>query len=189
MPEGSEEGILRGMYRFRPCRHPDRSHRAQLFGSGAILNEVLRAQQMLEERYDVAADVWSITSYKELYMDGCEAERWNRLHPDGDRRRSWIESSLAGTEGVYVCASDYVKALPLSVGRWFPSPPVALGTDGFGRSESRAALRRFFEVDAEHVVVATLAALADEGRIQADAVRRAIVDLGLDPELASPVTR
>jgi len=188
-PEGAEEGILRGMYRVRTCRWPDRRERAHLFGSGAILNEVLRAQQLLEERFDVAADVWSITSYKELHTDGVDADRWNRLHPGEPRRPSWIEHCLADTEGVYVTASDYVKALPNSISRWFPKTPVTLGTDGFGRSETRAALRRFFEIDAEHVAVAALAALAEEGRIEPEAVRSAIAELGIDADADNPVGR
>ncbi|MCU0303531.1 MAG: pyruvate dehydrogenase (acetyl-transferring), homodimeric type [Thermoanaerobaculales bacterium] len=187
-PEGCDEGILRGMYRFRPGAADGAAHRAHLFGSGPILNEALKAQQILGDRYGVAADVWSITSYKELYMDGIECERWNRLHgPDG-QRTTWIERCLAGTEGVYVAASDYVKALPESVGRWFPRAPVALGTDGFGRSESRAELRRFFGVDAASIAVATLDALYREGRLERSVVDQAIRDLGIDPEAPNPVT-
>ena len=188
-PEGVEEGILRGLYRVRTCRWPDRRERAHLFGSGAILNEVMRAQQMLEERFDVAADVWSITSFKELHSDGVDADRWNRLHPAEPRRQSWIETCLADTDGVYVTASDYVKALPNSISRWFPKRPVNLGTDGFGRSETRAALRRFFEIDAEHVAAAALSTLAREGRIEADFAQSAISDLGIDPDVENPVRR
>jgi pyruvate dehydrogenase E1 component len=187
-PEGSDEGILRGMYRFRPSPTGEKSHRAHLFGAGPILNQALRAQEMLAERHDVAADVWSITSFKELYVDGTDCERWNRLRGDDDRKQSWIEQSLADTDGVYVVASDYVKALPESIGRWFPKPPVALGTDGFGRSESRPALRRFFEVDAEHMVVATLDALWREGSIDRDVVDRAIDEFGIDRDAPNPFT-
>ncbi len=185
-PEGVDEGILRGMYRYRSTTREDDAA-AHLFGSGAILNEALRAQEILEERYGVGADVWSVTSYKELYVDGCERDRWNRLHPEEEARRSWIEQSLEGTGGVYVLASDYVKALPQSICRWFPRPPVALGTDGFGRSESRAALRRFFEVDAEHIAYAALVSLADEGRLERDTVLRARDELGIDPSAPNPV--
>jgi pyruvate dehydrogenase E1 component len=187
-PEGSDEGILRGMYRFRPSTAKGLANRAQLFGSGPILNEALKAQEMLAERYDVAADVWSITSFKELYMDGTDSDRWNRLHRELDHKTTWIEQCLGDTEGVYVVASDYVKALPESIGRWFPKPPVALGTDGFGRSESRAALRRFFEVDAAAIVVATLDELAREGEIEPDVVRQAIEDLEIDTDAPNPVT-
>ncbi|HSO24181.1 MAG TPA: pyruvate dehydrogenase (acetyl-transferring), homodimeric type [Chondromyces sp.] len=186
-PEGSEEGILRGMYLFRPSGSEGAELRANLFGSGAILNSALRAQEILAEKYNVAADVWSITSFKELYMDGTDCDRWNRLHPDGEQRSPWVTQCLGDTEGVHVIASDYVKALPNSICRWFPKPPIALGTDGFGRSESRAALRRFFEVDAEHIAVAALKGLADEGHIGHDVVRRAIAEFGIDAEAPNPV--
>jgi pyruvate dehydrogenase E1 component len=186
-PEGSEEGILRGMYLFRPSGSEGAELRANLFGSGAILNSALRAQEILAEKYNVAADVWSITSFKELYMDGTDCDRWNRLHPDGEQRTPWVTQCLGGAKGVHVIASDYVKALPNSICRWFPKPPIALGTDGFGRSESRAALRRFFEVDAEHIAVAALKGLADEGRIGRDVVRRGIAEFGIDAEAPNPV--
>jgi pyruvate dehydrogenase E1 component len=187
-PEGCEEGILKGMYKFRPSGNSGADLRAHLFGSGAILNQVLRAQEILGDRFNVAADVWSITSYKELYMDGNDCDRFNRFRAEDSRRPSWIEQCLGDTDGVYVMASDYVKALPLSVGKWFPRAPVALGTDGFGRSESRAALRRFFEVDAEHVVVATLNALAEDGKIGRDVVDAAIAEFEIDPDAPNPVS-
>jgi len=187
-PEGCDEGILRGLYRFRPAAANGATHRAQLFGAGAIVNEALKAQEILAERYDVAADVWSITSFKELYFDGTECDRHNRLHPGADRKETWIEQSLAGAEGPCVIASDYVKALPESIGRWFPRRPVALGTDGFGRSESRAALRRFFEVDAAAIVAATLDELAHDGAIEPEIVRQAMDDLGIDADAPNPVT-
>jgi pyruvate dehydrogenase E1 component len=187
-PEGCEEGILRGMYRFRPAPTQGTEHTAHLFGSGAIINQALRAQEILNEKYNVAADVWSITSFKELYTDGTACDRWNRLHRPEEKRTSWIRQCLDGTDGVYVIASDYVKALPQSIASWFPKTPVALGTDGFGRSESRADLRRFFEVDAAHIVVATLSALADEGKIDPETVATAIAELGVDPDAPNPVT-
>ncbi len=187
MPEGSEEGILRGMYRYRPSTNPDAVLRAHLFGSGAILNQTLRAQEILAERFNVAADVWSITSFKELYFDGTACDRWNRLHTGDQHRSPWVRQCLHETDGVYVVASDYVKALPQSIGKWFPKAPVALGTDGFGRSESRPALRRFFEVDAAHIVVATLASLAAEGRLEREIVTTAISEFGIDPDAPNPV--
>ncbi len=186
-PDGVEEGILRGLYRFRPSGTESADLEAHLFGSGAILNQALRAQEILGERYNVAADVWSITSYKELYMDATDCDRYNRLHNDGDHRTPWIRQCLDGTAGVYVMASDYVKALPYSIGKWFPKPPVALGTDGFGRSESRAALRRFFEVDDAHIVVATLGQLAAEGKIERRVVAQAVEDFGIDVDAPNPV--
>jgi len=188
MPAGAEQGILRGLYRLRSSSSTNTELRAQLLGSGAILNEALRAQEMLAERFNVSADVWSVTSFKELYRDGTDVDRWNRLNPEAEPRRSWIEQSLAGTDGVFVVASDYVKALPHSISRWFPRPPVVLGTDGFGRSESRACLRRFFEVDAAHITIASLSSLAAEGRVGPEVVQRAISELGVEPDSPHPVT-
>jgi pyruvate dehydrogenase E1 component len=187
MPADAEEGILRGMYKVRPSSSSS-DVRAHLFGSGAILNETLRAQEILAERYNVAADVWSITSYKELYMDGTDCDRFNRLHRDEDHKTPWIQQCLGSTDGVYVVASDYVKALPNSISKWFPRRPVALGTDGFGRSESRAALRRFFEVDAAHIVIATLGSLVSDGKVERQTVESAIAHFGVDPDAPNPVT-
>ena len=187
MPEGAEEGILKGMYLYRPAPNPDAPHRAQLFGTGSILNEVLKAQEVLAERYGVAADVWSVTSYKELRRDALDVERWNLLHPTEPPRVPYVASCLAEREGVLIAASDYLKALPDSIARWCPRPLTSLGTDGYGRSDSRAALRDFFEVDARYVTVATLNALARDDRIGRDEVQQAIHDLDIDPEKANPV--
>ncbi|MBX5476719.1 MAG: pyruvate dehydrogenase (acetyl-transferring), homodimeric type [Clostridia bacterium] len=188
MPKGKnvEEGIVRGMYLFRKSGLKKPAHRAQLLGSGSIMNEVLKAQEMLE-KYGVAADVWSVTSYKELYRDAIETERWNLLHPEAKPKVPYVRQLLEDTEGPIVAASDYVKALPDSIGRWLPRPLVALGTDGFGRSESRAALRAFFEVDARWITHAVLSSLAREGRLDAGAVRKAMDELGIDPEKADPI--
>ena len=141
MPEGARDGILKGLYRFRAASKPDAPLRAQLFGSGAILPEVIKAQEILESKYNVGADVWSVTSYSELYRDGHACERWNMLHPGETPRVPYVTQCLKDAPGVLVAASDYVKALPDSIDRWLPRPLTALGTDGFGRSESRAALR------------------------------------------------
>jgi pyruvate dehydrogenase E1 component len=186
MPAGVEEGILKGMYKFKPSTKKRTKLKAQLFGMGAILNKALEAQEILEEKYNIAADVWSITSFKELHNDGLDTDRWNRLHPGEQARRSYIETSLKDEKGVFVIASDYVKALPESVSRWFPKMPVTLGTDGFGRSDSREALRDFFEVDAQHITLATLNALATEGQIDIQVVKEAMQDLKIDPEKANP---
>ena len=184
MPEGSREGILKGMYKLRPAAKKTKL-RAQLLGSGAILNEVLQAQQMLEA-YGVSADVWSVTSYQELYRDGHAAERWNRLHPLEQARVPYVSECLARTEGVIVAASDYVKALPDAIDRWMPRPLTSLGTDGFGRSEGRTSLRDFFEVDAKFITAATLSALMRDGKLDAAVVQKAIVDLGINPEKPNP---
>jgi pyruvate dehydrogenase E1 component len=186
--EATKEGILKGMYKFKPSDKPNAKYRAQLFGSGAILNEVLRAQEVLEDRYGVAADVWSVTSYKELRRDGLEVERWNMLNPTEESKIPYVSQCLAEAPGVLVAASDYVKALPDSISRWCPRPLLSLGTNGFGRSESRRALRDFFEVDARYVTLATLSALAREGEIAFDDVEEAMHDLEIDPAKASPVT-
>jgi pyruvate dehydrogenase E1 component len=186
MPEGSHDGILRGMYRFRQTAKQDATRRAQLFGSGAILPEVIKAQEILESTYDVGADVWSVTSYSELYRDGHACERWNMLHPGEPSRVPYVTSCLQNAPGVLIAASDYVKALPDAIDRWLPRPLTALGTDGFGRSESRASLRDFFEVDHRYVVVATLAALAREGTVERSVVQQAIQAFGIDAEKSNP---
>lgn len=187
MPEGVAEGILKGMYRLKAAENKKAQLRAQLFGSGAILNEALRAQKLLGEKYGVAADVWSITSYKELYRDGHAVERWNRLHPLEPPRVPYVTSCLKDALGVCVAASDYVKALPDSISRWFPRPLVSLGTDGFGRSDSRRALRDFFEVDARHITLATLAALWQEKKLKPEVVQKAMQDLEISPEKVNPM--
>jgi pyruvate dehydrogenase E1 component len=188
MPEGKDvrEGILKGLYRFRTSTKKDAKLRAQLFGSGTIMYEVLKAQQILEEKYGVAADVWSVTSYKQLYRDGNDCDRWNMLHPGATARAPFVSQALKDTQGVLVAASDYMKVLPESIAQWLPRPLVALGTDGFGRSESRTALRDFFEVDAKHIVLATLTALAREKQVKLDVLQKAVKELGINPEKANP---
>ena len=187
MPEGAREGILKGMYRLRAsARKKKPKGRAQLLGSGAILNEVLKAQVILDQQYDVAADVWSMTSYQELYRDGHAAERWNRLHPGQPARVPYVTQCLGDAEGVIVAASDYVKAMPDSIDRWMPRRITPLGTDGFGRSEGRTALRDFFEVDAKSIVLATLVELVQDGTLDASVAQKAIADLGINPEKPNP---
>jgi pyruvate dehydrogenase E1 component len=186
MPPGSKEGILKGLYLLRTSTKKKAKARAQLLGSGAILNEVLAAQQILAERYNVAADVWSVTSYQELYRDGHAADRWNRLHPGERPRVPYVTKCLAATDGCIVAASDYLKVLPDAIDRWTGRPVTALGTDGFGRSEGRASLRDFFEVDAKHIVLATLADLARAGKMDVAIAQQAVADLGIDPEKLDP---
>ena len=188
MPAGSREGILKGMYKLKPANNGKSKLRAQLFGSGAILREVLKAQEILEEKYGVAADVWSITSYKALYADGVEADRWNLLHPAEKPRVPFVSQSLAAAPGVLVAASDYLKALPNLVSKWMPRRVASLGTDGFGRSESRESLRNFFEVDARFIALATLRELLSEGKVQASVVQQAIQDLAIDVKKSDPLT-
>ena len=183
MPEGAEEGILRGLYRLREATG---EVRARLFASGSILTQALEAQQLLEERYGVGTEVWSITSFERLHQEGMEAERWNLRHPSEELRQPWLSQCLAGKEGAFVVASDYLKALPDAIARWFPRPPVSLGTDGFGRSESRPALRKFFEVDARTIAYAALADLARQGQVELALVQRAQQELNIDPDKPDP---
>ncbi|MFH0953522.1 MAG: pyruvate dehydrogenase (acetyl-transferring), homodimeric type [Verrucomicrobiota bacterium] len=187
MPADAREGILRGIYRFRAGDDPKAKLRAQLLGSGAILGEVVKAQRILAEKYGVAADVWSVTSYKELHRDALDAERWNVLHPGDKPRIPYVTHRLADAPGPIVAASDYLKVLPDSISRWLPRKLVALGTDGFSRSDGRDALRDFFEVDARYVTVATLSQLASEKKIEPSLVVRAMKDLDVNPEKRNPM--
>jgi pyruvate dehydrogenase E1 component len=191
MPQGAnvEEGIRRGMYKCRPAPGGVRSNKSKvhLLGSGAILREAIRAQEILADRYKIAADVWSVTSYKELRRDCLEAERWNLLHPMDSPRQSYLEKLLADESGVFVAASDSIKALPEMIARWLPVGLSVLGTDGFGRSETRQALRRFFEVDAECITLQALTRLARLGEIKPTQLQKAIQELGIDPEKADPM--
>jgi pyruvate dehydrogenase E1 component len=187
MPGDVREGILKGMYRFRAAENKESNLRAQLFGSGAILNEALKAQEILAEKYGVAADVWSVTSYKALYTDGIETDRWNRLHPAEKARVPYVTELLKDAPGVLVAATDYLKTLPNMVSQWVPRRMASLGTDGFGRSEGRASLRDFFEVDARFITLATLHELFLDGKIEKCVVQKAIADLGINPEKVNPV--
>jgi pyruvate dehydrogenase E1 component len=187
MPADAEAGILKGLYRFRAAGDIKPKAHAQLLGSGAILNEVVKAQELLS-KYGVAADVWSATSYNELYRDAHRAERWNLLHPAEAARTPYVAQCLAGTPGVVVAASDYLRSQPDMLARWTGRPMVTLGTDGFGRSEDRTALRDFFEVNARYVAAATLAALLREKAIDAKIVKQAFKDLEIDPKKADPAT-
>jgi pyruvate dehydrogenase E1 component len=188
MPAGAAEGILKGLYRFRAAslKASKARSRVHLFGSGPILRHALQAQELLADRHGIAADVWNVTSYTELRRDALACERWNRLHPTQPRRQSYLESVLAGEKGVFIAASDFMKSLADSIARWVPGGLMPLGTDGFGRSENRASLRRFFEVDAECITVAALEQLSRRGEVPAEQVAKAIQELGIDPEKADP---
>jgi pyruvate dehydrogenase E1 component len=185
MPEGDgvREGILRGLYKFKAAEKGEAQ--AQLFGSGPILNEAVRAQQILAEKYSIAADVWSVTSYIELRRDCVETERWNRLHPAEKERAPYIVTALGAAPGPIIAASDYMKSLPDALSPWLGPRLVSLGTDGFGRSDNREHLRRHFEVDAESIVAATLSKLAREGVVKPKLAAKAFADLGLSPEAPS----
>ena len=187
MPGNVKEGIVKGMYKFKASDKKNAKMKAQLFGSGTILNEVLKAAAILEEEYKVASDVWSVTSYKELRKDALEVERWNLLHPNGPQKITYISKMLAKEEGVFVASSDYVKTLPDSVAKWFPRTLHSLGTDGFGRSDSRAALRDFFEVDAKHIVFAALNGLVKDGKLKPAELDKAMKKLGINPNKKNPM--
>ena len=187
MPEGAEEGILRGMYRLRASTFADSVPRVQLLASGTILREATAAADLLEKDWGIAADAWSVTSFSQLRRDAMECERSNRLRPEM-RRTSWVEQCLASSHGPVVAASDYVSALPDLIRAWVPRRYTTLGTDGFGRSDTRAQLRRFFEVDRYHMTIASLRALVAEGSIEPSIVTAAIqsykVDIEKDPPWA-----
>ncbi|MBS0165409.1 MAG: pyruvate dehydrogenase (acetyl-transferring), homodimeric type [Nitrospira sp.] len=184
MPPDAEEGIREGLYRFRTA--PERAtHRAHLLASGPLVNEALRAQNLLLQ-YGVAADVWSVTSYKQLRMSTLETERWNRLHPEEPPRTSFLQRTIEQFDGPCVAVSDYVRLVPQQIAPWIPGGLLALGTDGFGRSDTRTALRRFFEVDAEHLVVTTLYALCRNGTVAANLVTQAARDLKISTDGAAP---
>jgi len=186
-PDGVDEGILKGIYRYKKSGKSRAKHRAHLLGSGTILNEALKAQQILEDTYDVPADVWSVTSYQQLYRDGIDVERHNLLNFEDEPRIPYVSRALEGEKGVFVAASDYLKALPSSIARWLPGPLISLGTDGFGRSDSRAALRDFFEVDARHIAYAALVAMARDGRVKQAEVKAAAKNLQIDPAKKNPL--
>jgi pyruvate dehydrogenase E1 component len=190
MPEGVREGILRGIYRFRSAAKGKTVAQgkavAQLWGSGPILNEVVRAQEILADKYGVATDVWSVTSYNELRRDALAVERWNRLHPSQSVKRPYILNALDGAEGPIIAATDYMKVVPDQLAPWLPERLVSLGTDGFGRSDNREYLRQHFEVNAEAIVAATLSRLSRDGKFDAKKAEKAFAELGVDSERGDP---
>jgi len=193
MPEGAQEGILKGMYLFREGpkskgKGKKKPPRVQLLGSGSILREVIAAAELLEQDFDVSADIWSATSFTELRREGADCERWSMLHPDKPRRASYVEQCLGEREGPVVASSDYVRLFADQIRPYVPRRYVVLGTDGYGRSDTRKQLRRFFEVDRYYVALAALKALADEGDIPVSKVSEALNKYGIDPEKPNPVT-
>ncbi|MGH8119854.1 MAG: pyruvate dehydrogenase (acetyl-transferring), homodimeric type, partial [Gammaproteobacteria bacterium] len=186
MPENCSEGILRGMYKFRAGKK--KKHRVQLLGSGTILREVIAAGELLEQDFNVSSDIWSVTSFNELRREGLDAQRWNLLHPDQPPRESYVAHCLKDTGCPVVAATDYMKIHADQIRAFVPGRYLVLGTDGFGRSDSRKQLRKFFEVDRYYVAVAALKALADTGSVPAKTVNDAIKKYGIDPEKPSPVT-
>lgn len=188
MPENATDGILSGLYKFKPAANNEAGRpKVHLFGSGSILREALRAQDILAERYRIAADVWSATSYKELRRNALSVERWNRLHPTETPRKPYVTAMLEAEAGPVIAATDYMKLVADQVARWIPRGFVSLGTDGYGRSDTREALRRFFEVDAEYIVCATLWQLAKEGKLDAETADKAMKEFGVDPNKPDPI--
>ena len=186
MPAGVEDGILRGMYLLQVGGQG--KIRAQLMGSGTILREVLGAAELLMKDFGIPTDVWSVTSFNELRRDGLEVERWNQLHPDEEPRKCYVEQCLADRPGPYIAATDYMKIVPDQIQRWVPGRFISLGTDGYGRSDGRAALRQHFEVDERYIAVTALKALADDEVLDQTTVAQAIEKYGIDPDRPDPVT-
>ena len=184
MPQGAREGILRGIYKYKSA--PAGKASVQLFGSGAILNEALRAQGILAEKYGVQADVWSLTSYNELRREALATERWNRLHPAEPVRKPYLLTAIEGAQGPIVAATDYMKIVPDQLAPWLSDRLLSLGTDGFGRSDNRQHLRRHFEVNAESIAAAALARLARDGQYDAARAQQALAELGVNPEKIDP---
>jgi pyruvate dehydrogenase E1 component len=187
MPAGVEEGILKGIYKYQSNDVPNARARVQLFGSGAILRMVLQAQQLLAERFQIASDVWSVTSYTQLRRDCQSCERWNMLHPDQPAKVSYLEQALSGVTGPFIAASDYMRALPEQLLRYIPGDYFVLGTDGMGRSETRETLRRHFEVDAESIAIGTLYRLNKAGVVSTAEFNQAITDLGYNRDKVNPL--
>jgi pyruvate dehydrogenase E1 component len=186
MPSGVEDGILKGMYLLQVGGKGQ--VRAQLMGSGTILREVIAAAELLQEDFNVPSDIWSITSFNELRRDALSTERWNQLHPEDDPRTSYLQQCLDGRKGPFIAATDYMKIVPDQLQRWMPGQYVTLGTDGFGRSDGREALRQHFEVDKRYIAVTALKALADDGVLDQKTVSEAIKKYAIDPEKPDPVT-
>ena len=188
MPKGAEEGIIKGMYQFSTDKAKKGEAKAQLFGSGTILREVIEAAELLKKEWKVSADVWSITSYNELAREAVDCERWNMLNPTKKPRVPYITKQLENAEGPVIASSDYIRTVSNQVRQYIPANYTVLGTDGFGRSDTRKNLRRHFEVNSHYVVLATLKTLADEGTIPASKVTEAIKKYGIDTKKPNPLT-
>ena len=185
MPNGVKDGIIRGLYQLKVGEKA--KNRVQLMGSGTILLEVIEAAELLQKDFGIAADIWSVTSFNELRRNALATERWNQLHPEEKPRQSYLDATLAHRDGPYIAATDYMQIVPDQIHKWMPDNYVTLGTDGFGRSDSRKALRRFFEVDRYYIVVATLKALADDNKLEKKIVSQAIQLYEIDSEKLDPV--
>jgi pyruvate dehydrogenase E1 component len=185
MPKGAEEGIVKGMYLFRSGGKKRR--KVQLMGSGTILREVIAASEMLNEEWGVDADIWSATSFNEMTREAQSIDRWNRLHPLEKQKNSYVEQCLTGRRGPVIAATDYIRSYADQIRKWVPGSYTVLGTDGFGRSDTRAQLRKHFEVNRYHIVVAALKALSDSGELPAGKVDDAIKKYDINPEKPNPL--
>jgi pyruvate dehydrogenase E1 component len=186
MPKGAEQGIIKGMYKFSEGKAKAKA-KVQLLGSGTILREVIAAGELLEKDFGIASDVWSVTSFNELRREGIDCERWNTLHPEAKARVSYVEQCLDSKLPV-ISATDYIRAYSDQIRPFVKAQYKTLGTDGFGRSDTRKKLRGFFEVDRHYVVIAALKALADEGTIAASEVTKAIKLYKINPDKPNPTT-
>jgi pyruvate dehydrogenase E1 component len=187
MPQDAQAGILKGMYLLRAGGRG--KVRVNLLGSGTILREVLTAAEILERDYGVPADIFSVPSYSELRREALDVERRNLLHPDQPAQQPYVRQCFGDRTGPFIAASDYMKIVPDQIRQWVPGRFLVLGTDGYGRSDSRAQLRRHFEVDAQHIVLASLRALADEGKLDVATVKSCMKKFDIDPERPNPVTQ
>src|SRR5210317_204944 len=187
MPAGVEDGILRGMY-LLDVNESQGKVRVQLMGSGTILREVIAAAELLMDDFGVVADVWSVTSFNELRRDALEIDRWNHLHPEESPRKCWVEQCFGERPGPYVAATDYMKIVADQIQSWVPGKFYSLGTDGYGRSDARKALREHFEVDRRFIAVTALTALVRDGALDTKTVAEAIEKYGIDPDRPDPVT-
>jgi pyruvate dehydrogenase E1 component len=184
-PEGSDEGILKGMYLLKENNNKGKI-KVQLLGSGTILREIIAASRILSEDYGVDSDIWSVTSFNELRKDGMEIERWNLLNPTVKKKKTYVEECLDKRDGPIIAASDYVRSFSDQIRPYTEKPFYSFGTDGFGRSDTRKNLRKFFEVDKEHIVAYTLSALAKEQLIASEKAEKAIKKFNIDKNKAFP---
>jgi len=187
MPDGVEEGIVKGIYNFDPVKADKGKPNVQLFGSGAILRSANDAQQILSEKFGIGSKVWSVTSYTQLRREAQECERWNRLHPNEKPKTSYLEDALKKEQGPFISSSDYVRAVGEQIAPWIPGEYFVLGTDGMGRSETRETLRDHFEVDGKHIALAALTQLAKAGDFDESKLADAVKDLGINPDKVSPL--
>jgi pyruvate dehydrogenase E1 component len=184
MPEGVEEGIIKGMYLFQKANKVHSSH-VQLLGCGSILHEVIAASELLQQ-FEISSDIWSVTSFTELRKEALSYDRWNQLHPLEKPRQSYVQSCLANTQGPIIAATDYMKIFAQQIMPFIERPFIALGTDGFGRSDTREKLRNHFEVDRYYIAYSAIKALVDDGKLKPDVAANAMRQFNINPEKIDP---